>query len=182
MDRLRTRRPRGVDDLVDGEIAVARRRRPDQHRLVGEIRMPCLAIRLGIDGDRMQSHLSRGADDRDRRSRRDWRSGGRRTPPGPQRRRQEGARFSRKAATPSRPSSPARTRAMVAAVSAISAAVARPAGNAVDQQLRFRLRRWSPFREQARDFRSPIHQPFCRNHLMDEAEREEPAPRRIVRR
>ena len=42
---------RGRDDLLADEIALARRRRPDMHRLVGLAHVQRLRVGIGIDGD-----------------------------------------------------------------------------------------------------------------------------------
>ena len=57
---------RGVDDRLDLEIALGRRRRPDQIRLVrvGDVQRGAIGLR--IDGDRAEPELSEGAEDADR--------------------------------------------------------------------------------------------------------------------
>ena len=54
---------RRFDHALDVEIAVARPRRPEQHRLIGHGDMHRVAVGLGIDRDRAQAHRPRGADD-----------------------------------------------------------------------------------------------------------------------
>ncbi len=63
MHRLRPGRPTRLDNPVDAQIAVGRRRRPDQDRLVGLAHMQCLRIGLGIDRDRRDPHPPCRADD-----------------------------------------------------------------------------------------------------------------------
>src|SRR5262249_34668557 len=56
MDRVGARRLRRVDDGVDVKVAVLRRRRTDEHRLVGERDVHGIAIGVGINRHRAQSH------------------------------------------------------------------------------------------------------------------------------
>ena len=63
MDRLRTGRLRRGDDLFPHQIAFARRRWPDMHRLVRLPHMQRLGIGVRIDRNRAQAHRPRGADD-----------------------------------------------------------------------------------------------------------------------
>ena len=58
--------PGGRDDPVDGEIALGRGRRSQQHRLVGEQHVERLPVGLGEDGDAGDAHLAAGSDDPDR--------------------------------------------------------------------------------------------------------------------
>ncbi len=51
------------DQLVDGKIALRRRRRPDFNRRVGAFHMQRIAISLGIDRDRAQAQTLGGAHD-----------------------------------------------------------------------------------------------------------------------
>ena len=67
---------RGVDHALDIEIAVARPRRPEQHRLIGFGDMHRAAIGLGIDRDACAGPSPARCGSRGRRSRRDWRSAG----------------------------------------------------------------------------------------------------------
>jgi hypothetical protein len=53
----------GVDDLLDHQIALARRRRPDRHGLVGHFDMERVAVGVGIDRDRLDSHAPGSLDD-----------------------------------------------------------------------------------------------------------------------
>ena len=62
MHRLGARRFARGDDLLDDEIALRRRRRTDQHRLVGHLDMERVAIGLGIDRHRGNAHAARGLD------------------------------------------------------------------------------------------------------------------------
>src|SRR5207237_6698063 len=45
------------DDARNVEVAVARRRPPDAHVVVGEARVEAVAIRLGVHGHRLDSQL-----------------------------------------------------------------------------------------------------------------------------
>ncbi|MGY4487948.1 hypothetical protein ACVWWR_007139 [Bradyrhizobium sp. LM3.2] len=63
MYRLRAGLPRGLDQPLDIEIAVAGTCGPEQHGLVGERDMHRAPVGLGIDRDRAEAHRARGADD-----------------------------------------------------------------------------------------------------------------------
>ena len=63
MHRLGAALAAGVDDLVDDEIALGGRRRPDVDRRVGHLHMKGVLVSVGIDGDRLYSHPPRGLDD-----------------------------------------------------------------------------------------------------------------------
>ena len=63
MDRLRPGAYRGSDDLFADQIALARRRRPDMHRLIRLPHMQRLGIGVRIDRDRADTHCPRGAND-----------------------------------------------------------------------------------------------------------------------
>ena len=63
MDGFGAGRLAGLDDLLDDEIAFGRGRRPDEDRVVGHLDMQRVAVGLGIDGDRRNSHLAGGLDD-----------------------------------------------------------------------------------------------------------------------
>jgi len=65
MDRVGTAFLRRVDDVVDDEVRLGRRRRPDRVGLVGEADVQRLAIRVGVDRDRADTHLAAGAMDPD---------------------------------------------------------------------------------------------------------------------
>ena len=54
---------RRFDHALDIEVAVARPRRPEQYRLIGQGDMHGVAVGFGIDRDRAQAHRPRGADD-----------------------------------------------------------------------------------------------------------------------
>ena len=56
-------RARGVDQLVDAEVALGRRARPDVDGLIGVAHVPRAAIAVGIHGDRRDPELAAGADD-----------------------------------------------------------------------------------------------------------------------
>ena len=51
------------DDIVDHQIALRGRRRPDRYRLVGHFDMERVTVGFGIDRDRFNSHPTRGLDD-----------------------------------------------------------------------------------------------------------------------
>ena len=61
VDALRPGSARDLDQLVDVEIALARRRRPDRIGLVAGAHMQRARIGVGIDRDRPQPQASRGA-------------------------------------------------------------------------------------------------------------------------
>jgi hypothetical protein len=63
MDRLRAGRLRRRDDLLAHQVALARRRRPDMHRLVRLTHMQRLGVGVRIDRDGADAHGARGADD-----------------------------------------------------------------------------------------------------------------------
>ena len=63
MHGLGAARLAGGDDIVDHQIALRRRRRPDRDRLVGHFDMERVAVGLGIDRDGFNSHPTRGLDD-----------------------------------------------------------------------------------------------------------------------
>ena len=63
MDRLGAGRLRRGDDLVADEIAFARRRRPDVHRLVRHAHVQRLRVGIRIDRDRANPEPPRSADD-----------------------------------------------------------------------------------------------------------------------
>ena len=52
----------GVEDLVRQQVGLARRRRADQHRLVGQAHMARIGIGLGIHRHRGDAHAPRGLD------------------------------------------------------------------------------------------------------------------------
>ena len=63
MDRLGTRLPGRVDDPVDAQVAIGRRRGPDADGDVGQSTVKRVGIRVGEDGDRLDPQLAAGADD-----------------------------------------------------------------------------------------------------------------------
>ena len=63
VDRLGAGRVRGGEDGGLVEIAVARRRRPDAHRLVRLAHERHLRVGVRVDRDRAHAHRPRGADD-----------------------------------------------------------------------------------------------------------------------
>ncbi len=63
MHRLRARLLAGLDDLVDHEIGLRRRGRPDGDRFVGHFDVQRILVGLGIDGDGLDPHATRGLDD-----------------------------------------------------------------------------------------------------------------------
>ena len=62
MDRFGSGGLCGSQDPVDNQIAIAGRRRTDQHGLIGFTHMRCPGIRLGIDGDGSYAHTTRCTD------------------------------------------------------------------------------------------------------------------------
>ena len=63
MDRLGAGLLAGLDDLLDREIALRRRRRADRHRLVRLAHMQRIGVRLGIDRHGLDAHGLRRPDD-----------------------------------------------------------------------------------------------------------------------
>ena len=63
VDRLRARALGGVQDGVGEQIALAHRRGTDAVGLVGHGDVHRLGVGIGIDGDRLQAHAARRADD-----------------------------------------------------------------------------------------------------------------------
>ena len=63
MHGLGAARLAGGDDLVDDQIALRRRRRADQNRVVGHLDMERVAVGLGIDRDGRDPHAPGGLDD-----------------------------------------------------------------------------------------------------------------------
>ena len=63
MHGLRAGRLARGDDLVHREVRLARRRRADADRLVGQLDVPGVAVRLGVHGDGRDAHAARGPDD-----------------------------------------------------------------------------------------------------------------------
>ena len=52
----------GVDDLVHHQVGLGGGRRSDAHRLVGHVDVQRALVGLGIDGDRLDTHLARRLD------------------------------------------------------------------------------------------------------------------------
>ena len=63
MNCIRTAAPRGFDDAMDVEIAVARSRRSDLDGTIGGFHMQRIGVRRRIDRDSRDAHAPRGADD-----------------------------------------------------------------------------------------------------------------------
>ena len=63
MHGLSAARLAGGDDVVDHQIALRRRRRPDRDRVIGHLDMERVAVGLGIDRDSLNSHPAGGLDD-----------------------------------------------------------------------------------------------------------------------
>ena len=61
VDRLRAGRARGLEDPLRVEVRLARRRRTDPHRLVGEPHVQRGAVGVGVDGDRADVEVPAGA-------------------------------------------------------------------------------------------------------------------------
>ena len=139
VDRIGARVARGLDDRCGVQVGLARGRRPDGARLVGEPHVQRAAIGLRVHGDRVHAEPAAGPDHaagdlaaiRDQQPL-DLHSS----------RIQPGLRRSRKAVSPSRASAPARTRAIQRVVSVImdSSAGGAAAGHAVHEPLDLGLR------------------------------------------
>jgi hypothetical protein len=63
VDRLGAGVEAGLDDLVDQQVALRRRRRADVDGLVGQLHVQGVAVGVGVDGDTLDAHLARGLDD-----------------------------------------------------------------------------------------------------------------------
>ena len=63
MHGLRAGLAAGLHDPVDQEIALGRRRRADQHGLIGHFDMQRVAVGFGVDGYRLDPHAAGGLDD-----------------------------------------------------------------------------------------------------------------------
>ena len=63
MDGVGAARARGVEQRLDVQIALARRRRADRDRLVGEPHVRRVGVGLGVDRDGRDAHRAAGADD-----------------------------------------------------------------------------------------------------------------------
>ena len=66
VDRLRPRLLRDLDDPLDIQVALGRRRRPQQVRLIGEANGRSLAVGLRVDADGPDAHLAQRAHDANR--------------------------------------------------------------------------------------------------------------------
>jgi hypothetical protein len=55
-----------ADQRRDVEVALPRRRRPDAHRLIGELDVQRVGVGGRVDRDRLDAHLATGADDAER--------------------------------------------------------------------------------------------------------------------
>jgi len=53
----------GLDDLVDQQIGLGRRRRADMHGLVGHLHMQGVLVGVRINRDGLDAHLAGGLDD-----------------------------------------------------------------------------------------------------------------------
>src|SRR6202000_1725603 len=65
MDRLRPGALRRVEDALDREVALRRRRRPQEERLVGVGDVERAAISLRVNADRTEPELAERTGDRD---------------------------------------------------------------------------------------------------------------------
>ena len=63
MDRLGAGFLRDREDLLDGEIRLARGRGSEEERAVGEAYVTRRGVGLGVDGDRLDAETARGAGD-----------------------------------------------------------------------------------------------------------------------
>jgi hypothetical protein len=63
MDGLGAGGQRRLDDLVDHQVGLARRRRADADGLVGQAHVARAGVGLGIHGDGADAHAPRGLDD-----------------------------------------------------------------------------------------------------------------------
>ena len=63
VDRLGAGHHAGVDDRRDVQVAARCGRRPDQHRLVGQLHRARVGVGLGVDLHRLDAHVAAGADD-----------------------------------------------------------------------------------------------------------------------
>ena len=68
MDGLGTRALRRVEDPLDGEVTLGRRRRPQEERLVRVCDMERGAIALGVDADGADAELAEAYGRRESRS------------------------------------------------------------------------------------------------------------------
>ena len=63
MHRLGPARSAGGDDVVDDQVALRRRRRPDRDGAVGHFHVQRVAVGVRIDGDRLDPQPASGLDD-----------------------------------------------------------------------------------------------------------------------
>ena len=66
MDRVGVRNFGSGDDRGDIEVGIARRRRPDAHRMVGQPHVHRIGVGGGMHRDRLDAHFMRGAVDAQR--------------------------------------------------------------------------------------------------------------------
>src|SRR4030081_360683 len=63
MDRLRAADERGRHDRRDVQIGIARRRRPDADRLIGQMHRQAVRVRFAVHEHGLDAELAAGADD-----------------------------------------------------------------------------------------------------------------------
>ncbi len=63
MNRVRARRARRCEQLVDAQVAVRRREAAERHGIVASSNVHAVPVGVGVDGDGRNSHLPRGAGD-----------------------------------------------------------------------------------------------------------------------
>ncbi len=66
VDGVRSRAPRDGEELRGDEVRLGARRAFERVGLVGELDVPGVAVLVGVDGDRRDAGVARGADDADR--------------------------------------------------------------------------------------------------------------------
>jgi hypothetical protein len=134
MHRVGARRPCGVDQAADRQVAFRRRRRADAHRVAGRPDVGRERVGVGVHRDGVDAHLVACAHDahgdlaaiRHQQPCDHRLSGSLSTS-----RRHDARRFSRKARSPSWPSADVRTAAMASAVIAATSAAGRSATRAM---------------------------------------------------
>jgi hypothetical protein len=57
MHGLRARVDAGLDDALGHKVALSGWRRADMHRLVGQLHVQCITIRIRIDGHGLDAHF-----------------------------------------------------------------------------------------------------------------------------
>src|SRR5690606_19574756 len=62
VDRIGARTLRGVEQLVEHQVAVGRRLPAERERLVGEPDVRCVPVRIGVDGHARDTRVLRGPD------------------------------------------------------------------------------------------------------------------------